>query len=690
MNDGFNYYNLYSARNSQKSRLHQYMTTDYNNIKRHSTSINNKRCSSHKNTINLNTLDDEGNFIINQYNQKNRGSDLFNYFKDNNYNIRRQKKNLMKMSSSSSYLNTIQNNFDLQQHDLLIHKLHKELNQKNLQLYNRNNVINDYNTGKKSEKINVSNNIFSNNKVNQINNTIYNLKKNSINKELTMKLRENKNFYKKIIDLFNDKLSEIQSKNLLLIKQNQNLKSEIFDSKQKYKSFKTKKYISIKPSHEIKLTFNKTSNYLKNNENDEKIIKLQKLISIYKSKNFNLTKEINLLKNDIKNKSNQIMNVKNQFNSGQNKLNEIFNDVKIKEAKIQKKDREIENKRNEINALNNKISQLLTNFEKEKKEKIKIQQLYENTFKEIENNKNEIEKIKLENLSQKNKLNNISSISHKIIFNKNIPKYKLGWSLITVKKETEIKNYLNTFWISEEDKKFINGNLSFESIDLDIDEDKESIIKDIDKNNEVIKKLNNIIEEKDKIIIQLKNKSTDNENEIINNSVLKNNNNDKDKNGFVSMDKYIKIVNQLSEAKIKMNELMNEKNNKNLNINTNNNLGIKNFNMSDISEELSDFMKNEDNGNNIRIFGENKNNKINLNNSNDTNKYLEKYIDDLENKLEKIKNLLKILIQEMEYTSNINNTLYNLLIVSGYDDQEAVYIIQEKQKKNIKKTNFKK
>ena len=87
-----------------------------------------------------------------------------------------------------------------------------------------------------------------------------------------------------------------------------------------------------------------------------------------------------------------------------------------------------------------------------------------------------------------------------------------------------------------------------------------------------------------------------------------------------------------------------------------------------------------DNEKNIKIFEENKNNKINLNNSNDTNKYLEKYIDDLENKIEKIKNLIKILVKEMEYTSKINNILYNLLIVSGYDDQQAISIIQEKQK----------
>lgn len=43
----------------------------------------------------------------------------------------------------------------------------------------------------------------------------------------------------------------------------------------------------------------------------------------------------------------------------------------------------------------------------------------------------------------------------------------------------------------------------------------------------------------------------------------------------------------------------------------------------------------------------------------------------------------------MEYTNNLNNTLYNLLIVSGYDDQEAVFLIQEKQNKT-KKSSIKK
>ena len=173
-----------------------------------------------------------------------------------------------------------------------------------------------------------------------------------------------------------------------------------------------------------------------------------------------------------------------------------------------------------------------------------------------------------------------------------------------------------------------------------------------------------------------------NENEILKengldiNSLVNNEENSKDKKGFVSIDKYIKIVNQLSEAKTKINELISEKNNKNKE--------IKNINESGISEEFSNFIKNVDDENNV-LLDENRNSKINLNNSNDTNKYLEKYIDDLENKLEKIKNLIKILIQEMQYTSNINNTLYNIMIVSGYDDQQAISIIHDKQR-SVNKT----
>jgi len=145
------------------------------------------------------------------------------------------------------------------------------------------------------------------------------------------------------------------------------------------------------------------------------------------------------------------------------------------------------------------------------------------------------------------------------------------------------------------------------------------------------------------------------------------------------MDKYIKIVNQLNEAKKKINELTSEKNNnKNIFLNQE----IKNFNISGISEEFSAFIKNDENmgGSIPRILDENKNNKINMNNSDDTNKYLEKYIDDLENKIENIKNLIQLLIKEMHYTNNIKNTLYNIMIVCGFNDQEAISIIQEKKK----------
>ena len=676
MNDGFDYFNLYSARNTQKNRLHQYMITDYNS-KRNSSSKNNKRCSSHKNTIN--TFDDDGNFIIKEYGQRNKGNYLFNDIQDKS---RKHKKNMMKMSSSSSNLNTIQNNLDLQQGDLLINRLHKEfIYKKNHQMYNPNYISDFTINNNKTEKKNINNNnIYSNNKLNQMNKEIYNLKKKPINKELTTKLKDNKNFYEKImnnnLESFNLKLTELENENMFLMKQNQTLKNNFLDIKRKYNNYKNRKYSSIKIIKEINLTLNKNGKFIKI-KIDENLLKMQKIIKQYESKINNLSKEINLLKSDIKNKNSQIMTVKKQYYIRQNRMNEIFNDNKIKENTIQIKDKEIENRKNEIDNLNIKINQLLTTFEKEKKEKEKIQRLYEKTTKEIENNKNEIELMKSLSLSKEIKLNNISSQSHKIIFNKNLPKYKLSWSLITVKKETEIKNYINTFWISEEDKKQINGNISFDNIDIDLDREKEMDIKDLEKNND-IKKLKNIIEEKEKIINQLKNKTI--ENDIISDTSLDN----KDKKGFVSMDKYIKIVNQLSEAKMKINQLMSDNNNNNKNNNLNQ--AIKNFNVSAISEEFSDFIKNEDNGNNIRLLGDN--NKINLNNSDDTNKYLEKYIDDLENKLEKIKNLVKKLIQEMEYTSNINTILYNLLIVSGYDDQEAIYIIQEKQK-NIKNTNLK-
>ena len=652
MNQNFDYFNLYSTKNNQKKKLNPYLETECN-TQRPFLSINNKKYNSHRNTINTNIYDEDGKYtIIKPYNYKKSKNNIFNYFKNN----KTQKRNIIKMSSSSSNLNLkkIGNNMELKQRDLLIDRLHRELYKKNNQLYKQNSLITNLKNKievNRSEKININNNNLSiNGKLSQFNN-IYNLKKSPINKELISKLKENEIFYKKIInenlDSFNYKLIELENKNIILTKKNQSLKKQISDIKNKYSTNKSKK-IFIKPKHEINLCIIKSKNVFKKDENT---IKLKQLLSQYKVKNSKLSKEINLLKKDIQIKNNQIINVKNQFNSKQNKINEIISDNNIKE-------KEIESKKNEINDLNNKINQLLASFEKEKKEKEEIKNLYEKNNRLTEENKNKIEKIKSKSLEFR--LNNISSSSHKVIFTKHISEYKLTWFLITDKNNNGIKNYINTFWVSEEEMPQIENKLKF---DTDIDEN----INDIKTYKEEIKKLNNIIVEKDRIINQLKIKI--NENEIINNN-SKNNIKEEtdDKKCFVSMEKYIKLVNQLSESKIKIKNLLSEKKDNEINF----------LNSNEISEELYDFIKNNDiDNNNIKIFGQNKNN---LNNSADTKEYLEKYIDDLESKIEKIKNLIKLLIKEMDYTSNLDNTLYNLMITSGFTDQESIFIIQEKQK----------
>ena len=354
----------------------------------------------------------------------------------------------------------------------------------------------------------------------------------------------------------------------------------------------------------------------------------------------------------------------------ENKLKEIIKDSKNKEIKLNIQKKEIENKNKEIINLNSKLNQLLLNFEKEKKEKEILQKQIEKS-KEIENNyKKEIDKIKL--MSKNSKLNNISSSSHKIIFQKSLSKYNLSWSLVTIKNEKEAKNYINTFWISEEEMQRINGKMSFEKKEINLDED-----IDIKMNNNE-KLMENKIDE-----YEIMNNNLSNESEKTKNN-KKINNDQLDKKGYISVEKYIKIVNQLSEAKMKINELMKKtKENESKNINLNIQEINSNNNVSAISEEFSDFIKNDENGN-MKLLEQNKNKNNNNINLDDTNKYLEKYIDDLEGKIDKIKNLLKILIQEMEYTNNLNNTLYNLLIVSGYDDQEAVFLIQEKQNKTKK------
>ena len=722
MNNEYNYFNLYSARNKPRNK-HLLFYNIENISPRLSTSINKRRNNSPNQNKKTRTIDSDQYLSIKNDGIKRRENSLYSYIGLNKN--RRQINNTIQNSSSASNLNKIQNNIELKQRDLMIDKLHNELYKKNHQIFKQNNLIsvlkkkilstnknerkNINNISNISNIGNIDNNLYQNNKLYQLSdNDINNLKiTNSItNKELTNKLKEQEENYKTLINsYFNSKFMKLENKNSMLTKQNKSLINKINDIKKNIynSSIKTsfRKFLFIKPIREINLAITKRTNFInfdRNKRDDNNNNNIKKIITQYKLKISKLNNEVDLLKSDIQIKNKQILNVKNENSSLKIKFNEIINDNKKKEIKINNiKNREIENKNKEINDLNSKLDQLLYNFEKEKNDKEKIQKLYERS-KGLENNYiNEIENTKSNTfLSNDYKLSNISSLTHRIIFSKKLTKYKLSWYLITLKNENEIKNYINTFWISEEDMQQINGKMSFDKINVGIDSDidlneKDNSIENININNEEIKKLKDIIEEKEKLIKQLENKLK--EKQIINNFTFNNENNnidnDNDKKGFISIDKYIKIVNQLSEAKKKISELTKEK----TNINKNSNIQEVNSNISGISKEFSDFIKNDENGNNmnnIKIYESNKNNMINMNNTDSTNKYLEKYIDDLENKINKIKSLIKQLIEEMEYTSNLNNTLYNLLIVSGYDDQEAVFIIQEKQKKTKKLYSSKK
>ena len=284
MNICYDYFNIYSARITPKNNANSHITTDYNSPQK-SVSINNKRSNSHKNNTINSYIFDEEKLIIKPYGQKNRENYVVNYGQnDNNSNL--QKQNLIKNSSSSNF-NTIQDNIEVKQRDLLIDTLNKELYKKNHQLYKQNNLISDLKrkilrVNSKSEITNKSNNIDPNNKKEQINNIIYNIKKSTINKEITTKLKENGNFYKKImnenLNSFNDKLIELENKNIILLKKNHLLNNEVMDIKNKYNSIiKSIKFIDIKPIHEINLYIIKKNNFVKvdKNNKDENYLKIQ-------------------------------------------------------------------------------------------------------------------------------------------------------------------------------------------------------------------------------------------------------------------------------------------------------------------------------------------------------------------------------------------------------------------------------
>ena len=660
MNTHYNNFVLQTARNTPRNRQNFYYFPD-DISRRLSTSINKRRNSNLINNNELyediNTIDFDQNIInLNNQQHKRKSSYADNYFQK----IGKQHNNTLKISSSLSNLNTFENNMEQKNSEMINKQLMKELNdKKKLHLFLKNinqinskrdnidiNEIGNLIQRKKNNKINYSSSINNRNNTNQIPSSIssgiVDLKKSSFNNDMMHLTSKEPKLYSK--DIINKNIESINNKLIEFKNQNSNI---------------------------IESLENKINEIKRSVASTEKGKNVKMYIQNLMSQNNKLKIKNNILSNNLQQKI-EIMNLQ------ENKLKEILNDNNKKEIKLNIKEKEIENKNKEIINLNSKLNQLLSNFEKEKKDKERLQKQIEKS-KEMENYyKKEIDKIKL--MSKNSKLNNISSSSHKIIFQKSFSKYNLSWSLITIKNEKEAKNYINTFWISEEEMQQINGKMSFEKKEINLDEDIDT-------------KMNNINNE------ELQENKTD-EYDFMNNNLLiesekekndkKINNDPGDKKGYISMEKYIKIVNQLSEAKMKINELMkkakeNEIKNVNLNIQEIN----SNNNVSAISEEFSDFIKNDENGN-MKLLEQNKNKNNNNNiNLDDTNKYLEKYIDDLEGKIGKIKNLLKILIQEMEYTNNLNNTLYNLLIVSGYDDQEAVFLIQEKQNKT-KKSSIKK
>ena len=663
MNTHYNNFVLQTARNTPRNRQNFYYFPD-DISRRLSTSINKRRNSNLINNNELyediNTIDFDQNIInLNNQQHKRKSSYADNYFQK----IGKQHNNTLKISSSLSNLNTFENNMEQKNSEMINKQLMKELNdKKKLHLFLKNinqinskrdnidiNEIGNLIQRKKNSRINTnySNSNNNRNNINQIPSSIssgiVDLKKSSFNNDMMHLTSKEPKLYSK--DIINKNIESINNKLIEFKNQNSNI---------------------------IESLENKINEIKRSVASTEKGKNVKMYIQNLMSQNNKLKIKNNILSNNLQQKI-EIMNLQ------ENKLKEILNDNNKKEIKLNIKEKEIENKNKEIINLNSKLNQLLSNFEKEKKDKERLQKQIEKS-KEMENYyKKEIDKIKL--MSKNSKLNNISSSSHKIIFQKSFSKYNLSWSLITIKNEKEAKNYINTFWISEEEMQQINGKMSFEKKEINLDEDIDAKKNNI--NNEELQE--NKIDEYDFM----------NNNLLIESEKEKNdkkiNNDPGDKKGYISMEKYIKIVNQLSEAKMKINELMkkakeNEIKNVNLNIQEIN----SNNNVSAISEEFSDFIKNDENGN-MKIFEQNKDKNNNNNNINldDTNKYLEKYIDDLEGKIGKIKNLLKILIQEMEYTNNLNNTLYNLLIVSGYDDQEAVFLIQEKQNKT-KKSSIKK
>ena len=675
------------------------------NIK--SRSINNSRIYSQNKPKIRDKINISLNKMIKNNSNKILKENIINRTIENENNIRIQRpyetidmNNNLYSNNNNDTINVRKNKMEVKAQEMIINKLKEEINIKNefiekqnLEIFDLKNRIKLLIKHNKENKANnqlhthtphlSSNNSFSKSKTNKIlnNNNNDNNNKDILLNQYKIKLEEQENFYEKLLnknlDMYNLKYKELEKLNKFLNEENKLLRK--YSKKNNYNMNKRQKddgiIIFIK-SKEISFMI------LSNKKNQMKII-INDLNRNLKEKNT----LIETLNNDIISKNIKISKLMNN----NIKINNI-NNKESNNIKEQNNIKIINELKNENNKYKEKINKLIFDNNKNNIEIIRLKDEINKYEEQINNNnkyyKNdlikELNEIKMKysillndynKIKKDKKINNkYSPLIYEILIDKSFNNLK--WYLISLKQKNNNnedlnRNYSNTFWINE-----------FEI--------KDSLIKfNKFKTEEEI--INDKLEEKDKTISLLKEKikkiENNSESIILNNNLYENN------NDFVPLSQYKKLISELNETNYKLNraneiltkiknrggdiieENSQENNFSNVNINKINK-EINDNNKEYLDEEIKDLLLLE-NGNNTKdnINKYDGKDKINISKESD------KSYEDLENRLLQIKTLIQILIHEMNYNNKLYKTLYNILLLVGFTEQESNSILKEKQKK---------
>ena len=517
-----NYINKNNRFNSYEGPI--YLQNSYTTIENNNERINNVILNKSVDSIelkskeltNLNLILDNQNkklrkSILNMKNKIRNLSSEKEYLKINNQELISQKNDiLIAMNESKNKLVETENlsNNEIYQKNIMIKTLKNEINKLKKIIEQKNTEINKLKEINKINEVNKNNitdikTLNSPNNNSEKNNLVIDNLINQITKlqnELKLAKKENEK-NKKLSDINNTK-KEITKYQMLYIKANK--------EKEEIKNYSNK--ISLQLNSLTKEN-QKLKNFLNNNNN-----------------NNNYEQELNMFKNELKIKINDINIYKNKNISLQKNIDEMNQDIKQKESQINILEKNILNYKSQIqdltninkNKKNNKYNEdnintnnVILNLKAQISELENEQNNYIIQLSKIKDLENQVEKLKQENeinfneLKQKenenNKLIKIIKDKEKEIENlqNDYPRINMSSSQF-VEQIDNNKNPTEEFKEKEELKK-MNSNLiqentqSKEKIELIKNENNEELILNIDNLKEELKdkklQINNLIKE---------------------------------------------------------------------------------------------------------------------------------------------------------------------------------------------------